>query len=203
MKILKLLLALLVASNAYIAHAECTDSKTKLTRKDGRVLQWGTCFEEGHYYCTQNSYGKICLEKNQFVSVETYKDTSISPDAIIINNEEKFKEDNEKLEIDTQKAIREREEELKKIEELANKEDELRRKTEEEQKRQEESEKQRIKERDRKREEDIKKIHCYENCIDSFSRIMTNSLEKFSPNSSYVKHCDNMCGTELGGSVFP
>jgi hypothetical protein len=68
------------------AYSECTLGKTRLTRKDGRVLEWDNCFEEGDKYCTQKPYGKACLLKNNFTSVEPYKDVSDDADVIIYNS---------------------------------------------------------------------------------------------------------------------
>jgi len=42
--------------------------------KQGRTLFWNNYFEEGDNYCTNESYGKVCIAKEDIVSIKIKKD---------------------------------------------------------------------------------------------------------------------------------
>ncbi|MBI1811017.1 MAG: hypothetical protein HYR78_03645, partial [Nitrospirae bacterium] len=44
-----------------------------ITLKSGRKLFWSNYFEEGDNYCTNESYGKLCVPKDDVVSIKDAK----------------------------------------------------------------------------------------------------------------------------------
>jgi len=181
---------LIVISRPAFANTECTDGKTKLTKKDGRVLEWSNCFEEENNYCTRKSYGKICLQKDNIISVEQYDDTS--PDTIVIDNRDKFKHLDEKLELETQEYFKQREEYHEEQKEKIRREEE---REEEVRKQEEEARKQRgALEEERMKEifEGINKRECYRNCLKIFG---VRERTRYAIDQPKREHCSNVCGT--------
>ncbi len=84
--LIKIIIVIIIISSPSFLHAECTDDATDLIKKNGDMMHWDNCSEEGDKYCNQKSYGKVCLPKDMFKAVKKAEDAFNG--AIVIRSQE-------------------------------------------------------------------------------------------------------------------